>query len=82
MIQKGKLQKFVKKGESSRSRDDRKGKSETPPIDEDKSYNRLQSAIEEINAITGGPSTGGSFKSLKKSQQRLKNNVHGMHPLK
>ena len=32
--------------------------------------------------IAGGPSTGGSFKSLKKSQQRLVNNVHRMHPLK
>ena len=82
MIQNGKLQKFVKKGKSSRSRDDHKGKSENPPIDEDKSYNRLQSAIEEIKTIAGGPSTGGSFKSLKKSQQRLMNIVHGMHRLK
>ena len=48
LIQKGKLQKFVKKGKSSRSRDDRKEKSENPPIDKDKSYNRPQSIIEEI----------------------------------
>ena len=48
LIQKGKLQKFVKKGESNQSRDDRKEKSKNPPIDEDKSYNRPQSMIEDI----------------------------------
>ena len=32
--------------------------------------------------ITGGPSIGGSFKSLKKSQQRQVNNVHRIPPLK
>ena len=82
MIWKGKLQKFVKKDESSRSRDDHKKKSKNPPIDEDKSYNRPQSAIGEIKTIVVGPSIGGSFKSLKKSQHRLVNSSHGMHPLK
>ena len=43
---------------------------------------RPQSAIREIKTITGGPSTGGSFKSLKKSYQRQANNVHSMLPLK
>ena len=32
--------------------------------------------------ITGGPSIGGSFRSLKKSQQRQVNNVHRIPPLK
>ena len=38
--------------------------------------------IGEIKMITGGPSIGGSFKSLKKSQQRQVNNVHRIPPLK
>ena len=61
LIWKGKLQKFVKKGESSRSTDDRKEKYENHPVDEDNSYNRLQSAIGEIKTITGGPPIGGYF---------------------
>ena len=76
------MQNFVKKGKSNRPRDDRKEKSENPPIDEDKSYNLPQSAIKEIKKIAIGPSIGGSFKSLKKSQQRLVNSIHRMHPLK
>ena len=32
--------------------------------------------------INGGPTRGGSFKSLKKSQQKQVNNVHMMPPLK
>ena len=32
--------------------------------------------------ITSGPSTGGSFKSLKKSYQRQVNSVHKMPPMK
>ena len=43
---------------------------------------RPQSAIGEIKTITGGPSTGRSFKSLKKSYQRQVNSVHGMPPPK
>ena len=38
--------------------------------------------IEEIKTITGGPSTGGSFKSLRKVCQRQVNNVHKMPPFK
>ncbi|XP_023889508.2 uncharacterized protein LOC112001560 [Quercus suber] len=45
LIRKGKLQKFVKKGKSGQFKDDRKEKSKNPPIDEDKSYNHLQSMI-------------------------------------
>ena len=82
LIRKGKLQKILKKGKSSRSRDERKEKSENPLIDEDKSYNRPQSTIGEIKTIVRWPSTGGSFKSLKKSQQKVVNRIHWRHPLK
>ena len=34
------------------------------------------SALGEIKTIAGGPTTGGSFKSLKKSYQRQVNSVH------
>ena len=35
-----------------------------------------KSVIEEIRMINGGPTAGGSFKSLKKLQQRQVNSVH------
>ena len=38
--------------------------------------------IEEIKTITGGPSMGGSFKSLKKVYQRQVNNIHMMPSFK
>ena len=70
LIRKGKLQKFVKKGDFSRSRDDNKSQCEASQKDEDHIPLRPQSAIGEIKMITGGLSTGGSFKSLRKSYQR------------
>ena len=82
LIRKGKLQKFVKKWDSSRSRSDNKDKHEAVPRDEHHTSYRPQSAIGEIKMITGGPSTGGSFISLKKSIQRQVNNIHKIPPLK
>ena len=38
--------------------------------------------IREIKTITGRPSTGGSFKSLKKAYQRQVNSVHRIPPFK
>ena len=38
--------------------------------------------IREIKTITGGPSTRGLFKSLKKSYQSQVNSVHKMPPMK
>ena len=70
LIRKGKLQKFVKKGEPSKSGDDNKGKHEASPRDENITSQHLPSLIGEIKTITGRPSIGGSFKSLKKSYQR------------
>ena len=68
LIRKGKLQKFVKKGDSNRSRSDNKDKYEVVPRDKDHTSYRPESAIGEIKTIIGEPSTGGSFRSLKKSQ--------------
>ena len=82
LIRKGKLQKFVKKGESSRFRSDNKEKYEPVSRDKDNAFNRPQSTIGEIKTITRGPSTGGSFKSLKKSQQKQVNSIHRIPPLK
>jgi len=76
------LQRFVKKGEPSRSRDNNKDKYEASPSDEDHASHRPQSAIEEIKTIAGGPSTGGSFRSLKKSHQRQVNSIHRIPPFK
>ena len=72
----------MKKGEHSRSKDDHKDKREASPRDEVRIAQRLPSVIGEIKMITRGPSTGRSFKSLKKSYQRQVNNVHKMPPMK
>ncbi|XP_050256497.1 uncharacterized protein LOC126701998 [Quercus robur] len=69
-IGKGKLQKYVKNGESSRFRDDNKNQREFSPNDKDRMSQRPPNVIGEIKTITSGPSTGGSFKSLKKAYQR------------
>ena len=76
LIRKGKLQKYVKKGESSRFRDGNKNQHESSPRDEDHVFQPLQNVIGEIKTITGGLFIGGSFRSLKKACQRLVNSVH------
>ena len=81
-IWKGKLQKYVKKGESSRFRGDNKNQRKFSPNDEDHTSQHPPNVIEEIKTITGGPSTGGLFRSLKKSYQRQVNSVHRMPPFK
>jgi len=82
LTQKGKLQKYVKKGESNRFRDDNKNQCESSPRDKDHTSQHLSSVIGEIKTIAGGPSTGGLFKSLRKACQRQVNNVHRMPPFK
>ena len=82
LIQKGKLHKYVKKGDSRKYRDGNKDQHKASQRDEDHLPPRSQSAMGEIRTITGGPSTRGSFKSLKKSYQRQVNNVHSLPPLK
>ena len=82
LIRKGKLKKYVKKGESSRFRHDNKSQRESSPRDEDHMSQRSPSVIGEIKTITGGPFAGGLFKSLRKACQRQVNNVHRIPPLK
>ncbi|XP_065623592.1 uncharacterized protein LOC136064974 [Quercus suber] len=77
LIRKRKLQRFIKKGEPSRSRDDNKVKHEASPRDEDHKSQRPPSAIREKKTITSG-----SFRSLKKSYQRPVNSIHRIPSLK
>lgn len=60
----------MKKGSSGRYGDESRDQHEASQRAEDNLPPLPQSAIGEIKTITGGPSTGGSFKSLKKSYQR------------
>ena len=78
LIWKGKLQKYVKKGKSSRFRGSNKNQCESSPKDEDHTSQHPPSVIREIKTITGGPSIGASFKSLRKACQRQVNSVHKM----
>ena len=82
LIWKGKLQRFLKKGEPSRSKDDNKDKHEASLRDEDHASQCPPNVIAKIKTIMGGPSTSGSFRSLKKSYQRQVNSIHRIPPLK
>ena len=64
------------KGDSSRSKDNNKDKRKASPKDEDHTSYHPQSSIGEIKMIIGG-----SFRSLKKSQQRQVNSIHRIPPL-
>ena len=76
LIQKGKLQKYVKKGEYSKFRNGNKSKHESSSKGDDRPNQPPQDVVREIKTITGGPFTGGSFRSLKKACQRQVNSVH------
>ena len=67
MIQKAKLQKYVKKGEYSKFRDGNESQHESSSKSEDHPFQPPQDVIGEIKTIAGGPFTRGSFKSLKKA---------------
>ncbi|XP_030936073.1 uncharacterized protein LOC115961195 [Quercus lobata] len=82
LIRKGKLQKYVKKGEYSKFKDDNKAQHESFSRDDDRPSQPPHKVIGEINMITGGSFSGGSFKSLKKAYQRQVNNVHTIPPSK
>ena len=75
LIRKGKLQRFVKKGEPSRAKDDNKNQREASPRVKDHTFQRPPSMVGEIKTITGG-----SFRSLKKACQRQVNSVHRIPP--
>ena len=82
LIRKGKLQKYVKKGEPSRFRDGNKSQHGSTSKDEDHPFQPPQNVIGEIAMIAGGPFIGRSFRSLKKAYQRQVNSVHMVPPLK
>ena len=67
LIRKGKLQKYVKKGEYSKFRDDNKTQHKAFSRDDNHTSQPPHKVIGEINTITGGPFSGGSFRSLKKA---------------
>ncbi|XP_030925477.1 uncharacterized protein LOC115952442 [Quercus lobata] len=80
LIRNGKLQQYVKIGDSSRY--SQKGQHGGSRKDEDRPPPRPHIALGEIKTIARGPTTGGSFKSLRKSHQRQVNSVHSLPPLK
>ncbi|XP_050254592.1 uncharacterized protein LOC126700444 [Quercus robur] len=82
LIRKGKLQKFVKKGEYSKFRDDNRTQNESFTRDDDHTSQPPRKVIGEINTITGGPFSGGSFRSLRKAYHRQVNSVHTIPPSK
>ena len=82
LIRKGKLQKYVKKGQYSKFRDDNKTQHESFSRDDDHLSQPPHKVIGKINTITGGPLSGGSFRSLKKAYQRQVNSVHTIPPSK
>ena len=57
LIRKGKLQKYVKKGEPSRFRDGNKSQHESTSKDEDRPFQPSLNVIGEIATIVGGPFT-------------------------
>jgi len=75
LIWKGKLQQYVKMGDSSKY--SKKDQHESSRRDEDRPPPRPQNALGEIKTITGG-----SFRSLRKSHQRQFNSVHSLPSLK
>ena len=68
LIQKGKLQKFVRNDEPGQAKQDARTRTEEKPKSEDLPQDHPRDAIGEIRIINRGPMTRGSFKSLKKSQ--------------
>ncbi|XP_050280548.1 uncharacterized protein LOC126721541 [Quercus robur] len=80
LIRNGKLQQYVKRGDFGRY--EQKSQPVNARRDEDRPQPRPQNALGEIKTIAGGPTAGGSFKSLRKSYQRQVNNVHGAPPSK
>ena len=80
LIRKGKLQKYVKKGEYINFKGSNKSQREFSSRTDDRLHQSPQDIIGEIKMIAGGPITRGSFRSLKKACQRQVNSVH-MVPL-
>ena len=77
LIQKGKLQKYVKKGEYRKFRDSNKSQHESSSRSDDHPFQPPRDVIGEIKTIVGG-----SFRSLKKAWQRQVHSVHMIPPFK
>ena len=67
LIQKGKLQKYVNKGEYSKFRGGNKNQHESYSKSDNRPFQPLHDVIGEIKTIAGGPFIEGSFRSLKKA---------------
>ena len=76
MIQRGKLQKFIKKDHQPQSWTDDKPHDNT----KDDGRDHPKQAVGETRMIIGGPVSEGSYKSFKKTYQRQINSVHIKHP--
>ena len=76
LIRKGKLQKYVKKGEYSNFKGGSKNQREFSSSTDDRPHQPPKDIIGEIKTIAGGPPTGRPFRSLKKACQRQVNSVH------
>ena len=76
MIQRGRLQKFIKRDHYPRARAD------DNPYDnvKDDGRDHPKQVVGEIRTITGGLVSGGLYKSLKKTYYRKINSVHMKHP--
>ena len=72
----------MKKNTAGRHKHEQRVRSKDKPRDKENQQDRPKSAIGEIRMINGGPIARGSFKSLKKLQQRQVNSVHTAPPLK
>ena len=72
----------MKKGEHSSFKRSNKNQSEFTPGGNDRPHQPPQDVIREIQMISEGPLTGGSFRSLRKATQRQVNSVHMILPFK
>ena len=77
LIQRGRLQKFVKKDYLSRPRTEEKSNDDHKEEEQD----RPKQAVGEKRVIIGGLVIGGSYWSLRKTFQRQVNSVHVKHPV-
>ena len=77
LIQRGKLQKFVKKDYQARHQTEEKSTDDHKEEDRD----NPKQTVGEIRMITRGPVVGGSYKFLRKAVQRQINNIHVKYPI-
>ena len=82
MIQKGKLQKYMRKGEYNKFRGSNKNQHKSFSRSNDQPSQPPQDVIGDIKTIAGGPFIGGSFRSLKKACQKQMNSVYMTPPFK